>query len=321
MTKQIRPISRREAIKKAGALAAATGAVTVAAGCATQATPEAQELPAVLRDTTPAHLKYPAVPLAPATPPEPGKLQVFSAQEARTVEALTARILPGSPEDPGAREAGVVVYIDHLLAMNEGFAEPTYRQAPFAQVYTGETPPEETYDVVWVASDQIGRYGFQSALTPREVYRMGLDAVDRYANSRFSRDFVDLTEDEQDSILSDMVEGRAIGFRQVSAEQFFLVLRRHTAEGMFSDPAYGGNRDLAGWKLIGFPGPQRAWTVAEIQTEGSRREPQSHGEMPPFNPGQDARDGAVMPLSGSDPHTWHDAHQHAPPTLAPTVER
>ncbi|MBX6343052.1 MAG: gluconate 2-dehydrogenase subunit 3 family protein, partial [Thermomicrobiaceae bacterium] len=45
-----------------------------------------------------------------------GGLQFFSAEEAETVEALAARILPGSPDDPGAREAGVVTYIDRALA-------------------------------------------------------------------------------------------------------------------------------------------------------------------------------------------------------------
>lgn len=316
MTKQARLISRREALKKVGMLAAATSALSVASGCSPQSSQATPELPAVLRDLTPIELKYPAVPPAPQTIPEPGRLRVFSVQEARTVEALTARIMPGSPDDPGAREAGVVAYIDHLLATNEGFAEPTYRQAPFAQVYTGATPPSgaDAYDVIWVPAELIGRYGFQSILTLREVYRMGLEAVDRYANTRFNRDLVDLNEQEQDSILTDMVDGKATEFRQVSATQFFQVLRRHTAEGMFCDPAYGGNRGMVGWNLIGFPGPQRAWTVQDLQTEGQRRQPQTHEQMPPFNPGQDARDGVVMPLSGSDPHTWEDAHHPAPPT-------
>jgi gluconate 2-dehydrogenase gamma chain len=314
-------ISRRELIRRTGALAAATGALSIASGCGPASSPPSAELPAVLRDQTPVDLKYPAVPPAPAAPPEPGQLRVFSMQEARTVEALTARIMPGTPDDPGAREAGVVVYIDHMLAANEGFAEPTYRQPPFAQVYSGDSPPAngDLYEVIWVPADLIARYGFQAVLSPREVYRIGLEAVDRYARSRFTRDFADLSESEQDTIVGDMAEGRATGFGQVSAEQFFLVLRRHTAEGMFSDPAYGGNRNMAGWELVGFPGAQRAWTIAELQTEGARRSPQAQAHLPPLSPGQDAREGVVLPLSGSDPRTWEDAHQHAPPTLVPTL--
>ena len=35
---------------------------------------------------------------------------------------------------------------------------------------------------------------------------------------------------------------------------FFAALYQNVMEGMFSDPIYGGNRNKAGWKMIGFPG-------------------------------------------------------------------
>ncbi|HEU5086677.1 MAG TPA: gluconate 2-dehydrogenase subunit 3 family protein, partial [Roseiflexaceae bacterium] len=84
--------------------------------------------------------------------------------------------------------------------------------------------------------------------------------------------------------------------------------RRHTMEGMFSDPAYGGNRDYVGWKLIGYPGAQRAYTVAELQGEMQPRTPQGLHELNHFNPGQEGREGVVLPLSGSNPNTWTEAH-------------
>jgi hypothetical protein len=40
----------------------------------------------------------------------------------------------------------------------------------------------------------------------------------------------------------------------VKAKAFFELLLQNTPEGFFSDPIYGGNRDMVGWKLIGFPG-------------------------------------------------------------------
>jgi gluconate 2-dehydrogenase gamma chain len=302
-----KPLSRRAFLKGTGAIAL-TGVAAASAACSS-AVPETEELPAVLRDTRTPAAKFNAAQGPFAEPPDPTRLLVFTVHEALTVEALTARILPGSPDDPGAREAGVVTYIDNLLARNEGFAEPTYRQPPYAQVYRGDTPPQTTFNTIGVPADLIKRYGFQAILTPREVYRSGLEAVDRYANALFTSDFVDLNEDNQDTIIGDMAEGKATGFGQVSAEQFFQVLRRHTAEGMFSDPIYGGNRNLFGWQLIGYPGAHRAWTASEIQTEGVRRDPQSHLHLEPFNPGQFAREGAVMPLSGSDPNSWNDAHR------------
>ena len=35
---------------------------------------------------------------------------------------------------------------------------------------------------------------------------------------------------------------------------FFKTLLKDMQEGFFADPIYGGNRDMCGWKMIGFPG-------------------------------------------------------------------
>lgn len=249
--------------------------------------------------------QYPAVPDTPAEPPPAGVLYFFSLHEAQTVEALTARLLPGTPDDPGAREAGVVNYIDNLLAYPNSFAEPTYREPPFAETYEGDVPPGDTpatgtFSTIWVPADEIERYGYQSILTPRDTYRAGLASVDRYAQELFGSDFVALSEEQQDQIVQDMADGNASGFDQPTAESFFHVLRRHTAEGMFSDPAYGGNRDMVGWRLIGYPGAQRAYTEGEIRSEGTDRPPQTIGEMHRFHAGQAANDFVVLPVSGSE---------------------
>ncbi len=321
--------------------------------------------------------QYPQVPYTPAYPPPEGLFQVLNPHEALTVDALTARILPGTPEDPGAHEAGVVYYIDYMLAFNEGYNEATYRHPPFAQIYTGDAPPvaqgatiagksgpqgtvtptptpvpttvptpsptptptitppppagsaveaaanitgtailadtlvapanaqqvqgEMAYQVVWVPASEIERYGYQSLLTPRDVYRIGIAALDRYANSKHNQDFVDLTTDQQDAIIGDMADGKIADFdKNLSAGSFFQNLRRHTSEGMFSDPAYGGNRDLVGWKLVGYPGAQRAYEPYEFQTEGTDRQPQSIQQMRAFNAGKPTNPNVVMPVSGSE---------------------
>ena len=63
------------------------------------------------------------------------------------------------------------------------------------------------------------------------------------------RSYHDLSEDDQDSILADMQENTTTGFEGPSAAAFITQLRNDAIEGMFSDPMYGGNRDLVGWKL------------------------------------------------------------------------
>lgn len=92
-----------------------------------------------------------------------------------------------------------------------------------------------------------------------EAYRGGLAAVDRYAESSKGRPFARLTADDQDEVLRDMDDDRATGFAP-SAAAFFGMLRTHTIQGTFSDPAYGGNDGFVGWELIGYPGVRTAVT-------------------------------------------------------------
>ncbi len=254
----------------------------------------------------PTSKKYSDVPQTPMAPPPTGTLYVFTPHEAQTVEALTARILPGTPDDPGAKEAGVVYYIDNFLAYNEGLDTSTYRKPPFAQIYEGKELPKnqnEPYQTVWVPAKDIQRYGYQSVLTPRDVYRIGIAALDRYTQGNFDKKFVNLSEDQQDKIIGDLSNNKPANFDDnLAAESFFHNLRRDTITGMFCDPAYGGNRDMVGWKLVGFPGAQRAYTPREYQQEGLalRRPPQSMAQMMSFNPGQHANDNVILPVSGRD---------------------
>ena len=308
-------LSRRMFIAKGGAVAASASAAAMLTACDTElGVPPVNETGPMLNGpasttnatnrTLPTSIQYFEVPYTPTAPPPVQILRFFTPAEARTVEALTARIFPGSPDDPGAREAGVVRYIDNFLATDGGFPEPTYRTAPYAQTYDPEQGPPEVdgpYTIIWVAGDQVQRYGYQSILSPQDVYRSGIASVDRYANQTFDKAFTDLTEDQQDQVIGDMVNGQASGFDpSLSGEAFFHNLRRHTAEGLFSDPVYGGNQDLVGWKLIGYPGAQRAYTPEDIRTEGYMRAPQSIMAMMPFQPGVGMNPNAIEQVVGSD---------------------
>lgn len=289
-------ISRRSFMR--GVVITASSIPIVAVACTPETAVVAQ--PAPNMPTPPLN---PDVPLAPTVPPNQFMLRTFTSHEARTVEALTARILPGTPEDPGAREAGVVSYIDNMLSYREGFNESTYREPPYAQIAEENegSQASDPYQTILVAADQIERYGFQAILSPREVYRLGVVSVDAYARSLYQKPYINLSEDEQDRIIEDMVSGDADdAFAPFSSKTFFTILRRHTAEGMFSDPAYGGNRGMVGWSLIGYPGAQRAYTPDDIRTEtSSPRPPQSLAMMHPFSPGEYAGDIPVLPVSGS----------------------
>lgn len=143
-------------------------------------------------------------------------LRFFTENEAVIVAAATARIFPSDESGPGAREAGVVVYIDRQLAGPYGRDRYRYTQGPFE-----EGVPEQ---------------GYQGEASPRQIYRAGLKNL-----AGFDR----LSAAEQDQALT-----------KIEDSGFFKLLRAHTIEGMFCDPIHGGNAGMIGWQLIGYPGPR-----------------------------------------------------------------
>lgn len=271
-----RRLSRRIFLRSSGAAVASAGAAAVG-------TVAVFDGHAAAQDATP--IATPDHEALSGTGDEARAIRFFNPHEAATVDALVSRILPGSAEDPGAHEAGVLFYIDQSLGgAGLGFTLKTYLQGPFPVVSEEPVPvtaasARDVYDAVPVAVEEVGRYGYQSVLSPQEIYRRGLEFVDGYAQGLFQQDFVDLSAEQQDQILTDMDEGRVTGFEGPSGEAFFTQLRNDTIEGMFGDPMYGGNRDLAGWKLIGYPGAQRYYSVDDIKNPAFRRDPQSLAQL------------------------------------------
>ncbi len=103
----------------------------------------------------------------------------------------------------------------------------------------------------------------------QDFYRRGLASLDAYCNAAFKDSFVYLKPAQQDDAIRALEGGKAAGFEWPSAQAFFNTLRTHTMEGMFADPVYGGNKDFAGWKLVGFPGAQRLFTQADMSSKGA----------------------------------------------------
>ena len=85
-------------------------------------------------------------------------------------------------------------------------------------------------------------------------YTRGLRALNKHATKDFGATFENLSAEQQDSVLGDLESGKIAELRD--GEAFFELLRAHVLEGVFGEPSYGGNRDMIGWKLVGFPGQQ-----------------------------------------------------------------
>jgi len=99
----------------------------------------------------------------------------------------------------------------------------------------------------------------------QDFYRRGIAQLDAYCRKTYKQPFAQLEAARQDEVIAALEQGKAAGFTLPTAQAFFNTLRTHTMEGMFSDPIYGGNKDFAGWRLVGFPGAQGLFTPADMQ--------------------------------------------------------
>ena len=164
-------------------------------------------------------------------------LRFFTRDEALDIAAAASQIFPSDDSGPGANEAGVVIYIDRQLAGPYGRDRYRYTQPP------------------WV--EGLVEHGYQGKESPAEIYRLGLKQI---------QGIRDLATKEQHEAL-----------RRIERTVFFQLLRTHTIEGMFCDPMHGGNIDMIGWQLIGFPGPRMSYAdeIEQYYGRAFRPKPQS----------------------------------------------
>ncbi len=101
----------------------------------------------------------------------------------------------------------------------------------------------------------------------QEFYRHGLAQFDAHCMKAYSKPFRNLTAAQQDEAITALEHGKAPEFVWPTAQAFFNTVRRHTMEGMFADPVYGGNKDFVGWRLVGFPGAQMMFTPDDMQSK------------------------------------------------------
>ena len=212
------------------------GAVGVAGAAATDALLGAGEASAL-----------PRAQRAAAAAGAPKPLRFLTKWEFDYLTAMAETIWPTDDLGPGAREAGVGNYIDGQLAGSWGQGNRFYLNGPFY------TPADSGH-------------GWQIPMTPAEVYRAFLPAFDVYCKTTYGNPYPSLAPDVQTKALTDLQTGKApvqlAGSSAFTSSDFFSMFRQNVIEGMLSDPAYGGNRNMVGWKWIGFPGdPMRRGDV------------------------------------------------------------
>jgi gluconate 2-dehydrogenase gamma chain len=158
----------------------------------------------------------------------------FTGPEGRTIEAIADRIIPPDPQTPGGKDAGCAVFVDRQLAGPYGRQEGLYLRPPFRAGLPTQGP--------------------QSEAGPAQKYREALAALDRTCKSNYAgKGFADLSEADMDTVLKGLESGD-LKLDGVDGQAFFHQVLNDIQTGFFADPIYGGNRDMVGWKMIGFPG-------------------------------------------------------------------
>lgn len=174
------------------------------------------------------------------TEPAPFSPSYFTTAEWAFLKAAIARLIPSDGEGPGGVDTGVPEFIDRQMELPYGHGSYWYMKGPFAD----DSPPT---------------LGYQLRYTPRDIYRIGIRNVNDACEKEFGKSFGDLSAAQQDQTLHALESG-TMKVAEIPASIFFGQLLTNTREGYFADPQYGGNRDMAAWRWIGFPGARADFT-------------------------------------------------------------
>jgi gluconate 2-dehydrogenase gamma chain len=185
-----------------------------------------------LTPAAPAAAKAPAH-AAPASAPQAEPLLALNETEHAFVVAAVDTLIPADELSPSGSDCGCAVYIDRQLASAWGGGAKMYRAGPY---FRGK--PEQ---------------GYQLPLTPAEFMSAGIAAANEWSRKTYGHDFDRLDVDKRIEALKAMEAGKA-EFANFSSRAFFARLLAMTMEGFFGDPTYGGNRNKASWRMLGFPG-------------------------------------------------------------------
>jgi len=181
----------------------------------------------------------------------------FDPESYATVEAACERLIPATEGHPGATALGVADYIDGLLGAFAVDPPRIWAGGPFSGRYGGEAsfgeflPLSPLEELAWririEGSRGVAERELNGPVTGwQQEYRDGIAAL--------GADFATVPAVDQDGRLDALPE-----FKQ--------LLYEHACEGAYGAPEYGGNRDVAGWRAIGFPGDvqPRGYTDDEVR--------------------------------------------------------
>ena len=171
---------------------------------------------------------------APAAANTNAAYAYLNPDEAAFVEALVDHMVPADELSPKGTDIGINIYIDRALAGAWGKGDRLYMQGPW--------------------KPGVPSQGYQLPLTPSQLYRAGIAATNAYCGKTFNKPFDALNEAQREEVLQGLATAKITFESGLPVRAFWTMVYQTVVEGMYSDPIHGGNRNKAGWKLIGFPG-------------------------------------------------------------------
>ena len=215
----------------------------------------------------------------------------LSVAEQSLLEKIVETIIP-TDTDPGAKEAGVIYFIDRALAGDYGQSANMFMDGPhiLPRIPASTTTPLSVNPTLsWATNPYIpgastspisyiggsvvtpgsGTQGitatprvgsginYQYPLNMREFWRIGLDALQKYAkdpNGAYKGPFESLSATSQLTLLQDLWGDKPASFNNIRPSDFAYELTFMTWAGFLMDPIYGGNQNMVGWTYTGFNG-------------------------------------------------------------------
>lgn len=173
------------------------------------------------------------IPAPAAKEVAPYKPSFFSEAELGFLEAACDRLIPSDEHGAGAIEAGVLEFLDRHMQTPYAAGAIWYMQGPFV-----ESKPQ---------------FGYQGKLALKDIMRVGIGDFDEHCRKALGKPFKELPKDQQEELLKQAQAGK-LELPSISSKLFFKHLLDETKNGYFSDPIHGGNKNMVGWKMIGYPG-------------------------------------------------------------------
>lgn len=164
----------------------------------------------------------------------PDTYLVLTADQVAFFSAAVDTLIPADELSPSGSDCGCVVFIDRQLASAWGGGAKMYRAGPHFQGL-----PEQ---------------GYQLPLTPHQFFIAGVRAANGWCMQRYGKLYDRLDAAARTEAMTAWEKGQAEFAGGLSSRLFFERVLAITMEGFFSDPIYGGNRDKASWRMLGFPG-------------------------------------------------------------------